>query len=216
MTKKMNKKKISTILILAPHTDDGEFGCGASIAKFIEEGSTVFYAAFSTAEQSVPEGMKKNILEVEVKEATKRLGIPEENLIIFKYEVRKLNFFRQDILENLVQMKKDIDPDLVFIPSLNDLHQDHHTVATEGLRAFKTTSILAYELPWNNITFRTQSFIKLEPKHIDTKIDALKAYKSQQHRNYASEEFIKSLAITRGTQISCKYAECFEVIRWIQ
>ena len=28
-------ESIKKILILAPHTDDGEFGCGASVAKFI-------------------------------------------------------------------------------------------------------------------------------------------------------------------------------------
>ena len=79
------------ILITAPHTDDGEFGCGGSIAKFIDEGCDVYYVAFSTAEQSVPPGLPKNILEVEVREATKRLGIPESHLIINKYEVRQLN-----------------------------------------------------------------------------------------------------------------------------
>ncbi|MCK5686311.1 PIG-L family deacetylase, partial [bacterium] len=83
----MNKKKI---LILAPHTDDGEFGCGGSIAKFIEEGADVYYAAFSTAKESVPEGLPKDILEIEVKEATKRLGIPGKNLLIFGFTVRKL------------------------------------------------------------------------------------------------------------------------------
>jgi len=74
---------------------------------------------------------------------------------------------------------------------------------------------LGYEIPWNNITFHTQSFIKLEERHIIKKIEALKAYKSQQGRFYANEEFIRSLAITRGTQISVKYAEAFEVIRWV-
>ena len=43
---------INKILILAPHTDDGEFGCGASIAKFIKEDKEVYYAAFSLAEES--------------------------------------------------------------------------------------------------------------------------------------------------------------------
>lgn len=42
--------------VLAPHTDDGELGCGTSIARFVEEGADVFYAAFSTADQSLPEG----------------------------------------------------------------------------------------------------------------------------------------------------------------
>ena len=204
-----------TVLVLAPHTDDGEFGCGATISKFIEEGSKVYYAAFSTAEQSVPDHLPKDILKTEVKEATKRLGIPKDNLLIYNYEVRKLNYSRQDVLENLVSLNKKLNPDLVFIPSPNDLHQDHQTVSQEGLRAFKTTSILAYELPWNTITFHTQSFIQVSQKHIDSKVHALKAYDSQKHRNYASEEFIKSLAITRGTQIGCKFAEAFEVIRWI-
>lgn len=203
------------ILILAPHTDDGEFGCGGSIARLIEEDKEVYYVAFSTAEDSVPDGFPKNILEIEVREATKILGINPNNLIIYKFQVRKLNYVRQEILEELVRMKNKINPDLVFIPSPNDLHQDHYTVAMEGMRAFKQVSILGYELPWNNITFHTQAFTKLEESHIMRKIEALKAYKSQQNRYYANEDFIRSLAITRGTQISVKYAEAFEVIRWV-
>jgi LmbE family N-acetylglucosaminyl deacetylase len=203
------------ILVLAPHTDDGEFGCGGSVTKFLEEGKDVFYVAFSTAEDSVPEGYPKNILEIEVREATKILGINPSNLLIYKFQVRKLNYVRQELLEELVKIRNEIRPDLVFIPSPNDLHQDHYTVAIEGMRAFKQVSLLGYEIPWNNITFHTQSFIKLEERHIIKKIEALKAYKSQQGRFYANEEFIRSLAITRGTQISVRYAEAFEVIRWV-
>lgn len=203
------------VLVISPHTDDGEFGCGASIARFIENGKKVFYVAFSTAEDSVPYGYPKNILELEVREATKILGIPSSNLIIYRYKVRKLNYVRQKILEELIKLKNEIKPDLVFIPSPNDLHQDHHTVSMEGIRAFKQISVLGYELPWNNITFNTQTFIRLEEQHILKKIEALKAYKSQKNRFYLNEDFIKSLAITRGTQITAKYAEVFEVIRWI-
>jgi LmbE family N-acetylglucosaminyl deacetylase len=207
--------KKQRILVLAPHTDDGEFGCGGSIAKFISEGHDVYYAAFSTAEKSIPKGWPKNILEKEVKEATKLLGIPPSCLIVFKYEVRKLNYVRQEILEELVQLKKQINPDLVFLPSLNDLHQDHQTVAVEGTRAFKEHSLLGYELPWNNITFHTQVFIKLQESHIKKKIIALKAYQSQSDRQYATEDFIHSWARTRGTQIGALYAESFEIVRWI-
>ena len=34
------------ILVLAPHTDDAELGCGGTIAKFIEVGKEVFWAVF--------------------------------------------------------------------------------------------------------------------------------------------------------------------------
>jgi LmbE family N-acetylglucosaminyl deacetylase len=207
--------KIKKILILAPHTDDGELGAGGSISKFIENGAEVFYAAFSTAEQSVPEGLPKDILKTEVRNATAKIGVKEKNLIIYNYEVRRLNYKRQEILENLVNLKSQIEPELIFMPCLNDVHQDHSTIAMEGLRAFKNITILGYELIWNNITFNNRVFIKLEERHVNAKIESLREYKSQGFRDYMSEDFIISLARTRGVQVATNYAESFEVLRWI-
>jgi N-acetylglucosamine malate deacetylase 1 len=206
------KKKI---LVLAPHTDDGEFGCGGTIAKLIEAGAEVYYAAFSACEQSVLPEFPRDILITEVKAATKTLGIKPENLILFKYDVRTFNYHRQAILDDIIRLRQSINPDLVFIPSLADIHQDHSTIANEAVRAFKFTSILCYELPWNNFNFTTTCFIHLNENHISTKIEALKAYQSQAMRPYANEEFIRSLARTRGVQINTRYAEVFEVVRWI-
>ena len=201
--------------MLAPHTDDGELGAGGTIAKLIESNVEVYYAAFSTAEKSVPAGFPKDVLKTEVKNATLKLGIESQNLLIYNYEVRKLNYVRQEILEDLIKLRGNIAPDLVFLPSLNDIHQDHSTVSHEGLRAFKQRTILGYELIWNNLTFSTSCFIRLNKEHIQRKCEALKEYSSQQHRDYTSEDFIYSLARTRGVQIGCEYAEAFEVIRLI-
>jgi len=207
--------KFKKVFVLAPHTDDGELGAGGTIAKLIEHGADVYYFAFSTAEESVPKGHPKDILRTEVVNATKKLGIKKENVIIYNYTVRKLNYARQEILEDLIKYKRMITPDLILMPSPHDIHQDHSTIAQEGLRAFKTCTILGYELIWNNLTFNTTSFIKLEDKHVQCKCNALKEYKSQEGRAYMSEDFIYSLAKTRGVQIGTKYAESFEVIRWI-
>ena len=208
-------KKVQKILVLAPHTDDGEFGCGGSVARFVNEGKDVYYVAFSTAKESVPEPWPKDILKTEVQEATKRLKIPLGNVLIYDFKVRELSYHRQEILEEMVKLKKDINPDLVFLPSSNDVHQDHWTIYIEGIRAFKNTTILGYEIPWNNIEFQAESFIILSEEDIKTKLYALDAYNSQKKRNYASEEFIRSLARTRGVQIGSRYAEAFEVIRWV-
>ncbi len=211
----MDITKFRNVLVLAPHTDDGELGAGGTIAKLIEADATVYYAAFSTAEKSVPEGFPKDILKTEVKNATFKLGIKSSNLLIYNYEVRKLNYVRQEILEELINLRSQINPDLVLLPSLNDIHQDHSTVAQEGLRAFKQKTILGYELIWNNLTFSTSCFVKLNKEHIEKKCQALKEYKSQQHRDYISEDFVKSLAKARGVQIGSEFAEAFEVIRLI-
>jgi LmbE family N-acetylglucosaminyl deacetylase len=209
----MNKPK--KVVALAPHTDDGEFGCGGSIAKFIENGDSVYYVAFSSAEKSVPAGFPKDILRQEVKAATALLGIKPQNLILFNFEVCTFPQFRQEILEEMIKIKREIKPDLVFLPCRNDIHQDHKTIYEEGLRAFKYNSILGYEVPWNNLVFETKSFIYLTEEQLEQKIKALFCYKSQVGRDYADPEFIRSMAKVRGTQIGVKYAESFEVIRWI-
>ncbi len=201
--------------MLAPHTDDGELGCGATIAKALDEGAFIYYTAFSTADQSVPKHFPSNQLEIEVKEATSRLGIVEDQLFIYKHEVRKLNFVRQEILENLISLRDKIKPDIVFLPSSKDIHQDHQTITNEGIRAFKNSTILGYELIWNNLSFNTDCFIIVEKKHLLKKIFALEAYKTQEGKPYMSAQFIESLAIVRGTQIGKQFAETFEVIRWI-
>ena len=203
------------ILVLAPHTDDGELGCGASIARFIEEGDDVFYVAFSTANQSLPSGRPPGTLAQELRAATAVLGIPQENVLIYDYEVRKLNYVRQEILECLVRLREDVRPDLVFMPCPHDVHQDHSTVAAEGLRAFKKVSLLGYELPWNTIEFNAQAFVGVTPAQVDTKVSALAAYGSQAGKDYMQADFIRGWARMRGVQIGARLAEAFEVIRWV-
>ena len=206
---------MNRILVLAPHTDDGELGCGGSITKFLEDGKEIYYAAFSICEESVPEGYPEDILETEVKKATQVLGIKKDNLLIYKFKVRRFPEFRQEILEELIKLKKRINPDLVFMPSSFDIHQDHKTIFEEGRRAFKNISILGYEFMWNNFSFHSTCSIILQKRHLQKKIDALKQYESQTARFYAEENLVYGLANFRGLQISQEFVEAFEVIRWI-
>lgn len=202
-----------TILIVSPHTDDGELGCGGSIAKYIEDGWNVEYVALSCCEKSVPPQYPSDILSREVKEATKVLGI--KNPILCNFEVREFPRLRQEILDALILLRKKIQPDMVFAPSRYDTHQDHKTTIEEVMRAFKNCTILGYEQPWNNITFNTLAFIPLQKTQVQKKIDALRCYETQKDRAYLSEDFIRGLAVTRGTQIEVPYAEAFEVIKWV-
>jgi LmbE family N-acetylglucosaminyl deacetylase len=206
---------ISTILVLAPHTDDGEFGCGGSIARFISKGVRVIYVAFSAAEQSIPSHLPRGILRTEVLSATAALGVARKDCLVFDFEVRRFPELRQGILDRMIELNRIYTPDLVFLPSINDTHQDHQTVAQEGFRAFKRTTMLGYEVPWNNLDFRTSCFVELSNEELETKCRAVAMYESQKHRSYSHSEFIRSLATTRGVQIGKRYAEAFEVVRWV-
>jgi LmbE family N-acetylglucosaminyl deacetylase len=207
---------VDRIIVFAPHTDDGELGCGGAIARFIEQGKEVYYVAFSIARTSAAQGgFPDNILEIEVRNAVTVLGIPEDRLLLYDFPVRRFPEHRQDVLEEMIRIRNHIEPDLILLPSLNDIHQDHQVVAQEGVRAFKRHTVLGYEEPWNNIVFESRSFIPLEKRHVEQKIKALNCYKSQMHRTYLTDDAIWSFARLRGTQLEGGYAESFEVVRWI-
>jgi LmbE family N-acetylglucosaminyl deacetylase len=201
------------VLVLAPHTDDGEFGCGGTIARLVENGVDVRYVAFSIATKSLPPGFPPDTLAREVREATAVLGIPPEGLVVHDFEVRSFPDHRQEILELLIELATDWRPDAVLMPSLRDIHQDHQVVAAEGLRAFKRTTVLGYSIPWNNLEFDYQAYVALERRHVELKVEALSRYESQQHRNYANPEYIWNLARTHGINVGREHAEVFEVYR---
>jgi LmbE family N-acetylglucosaminyl deacetylase len=173
------------------------------------------YAAFSAAEQSVLPHLPRDILRTEVRQATAALGIEKGDCLVFDFAVRRFPEMRQQILDKLIELDREYKPDTVFLPSVNDTHQDHQTIAREGFRAFKRTTMLGYEVPWNNLDFRTSCFVEISNANLDAKIAALAKYESQKHRTYADAEFIRSLALTRGVQIGKRYAETFEVVRWV-
>lgn len=206
---------IRRALVLAPHTDDAELGCGGTIARMLDEAVEVTIAAFSSAQESLPAGMDPDTLKNEFRAATRTLGVPDANALVFDYPVRKLSYFRQEVLEELVRLRSQVQPDTVFLPAGTDLHQDHQVLFNEGVRAFKELTVLGYELPWNHIDFSAQAFFGLERRHVDAKLAALRQYASQiqLQRPYFTAEFIEGLARVRGVQVKCEFAEAFQVLR---
>jgi len=209
------------ILLLSAHIDDADTGCGASVARYSYEGNEIYYAVFTLAEESLPADLPKDIMEKELMEATRILGIRSGHHIVKNYPVRKFPQYRQEILEDMVQLNKEIKPSLVFMPSKFDTHQDHAVIAEEGFRAFKSSSILGYEMPWNNISFESSAFISLKADYVDRKIRALDCYRSQKLRAVklgrvpSCQKQIMAWAQFRGHQIYVEYAEAFHVLRWI-
>lgn len=203
------------VLVLAPHTDDAELGCGGTIARFLAEGAQVHVAAFSSAKESIPPGLPLTTTEEEFREAMRRLQVPTEHVLLFDYPVRKFSYHRQDLLEELVRLRSLIKPDAVLLPASQDVHQDHQVVSQEGLRAFKERTVWGYELPWNLPDFPAQAFVTLQPHHLEAKWHALTAHRSQIDlgRPYFKRELIEGLARVRGVQVKAEFAEAFTVAR---
>lgn len=192
-----------------------ELGCGGTIARWAEEGSAVFTVAFSTAEASLPPGSAPDRLAGECDLALDELGVPRENRTVHGFPVRHFGTHRQELLEHLVRLNREIEPDVVLVPSGADVHQDHGVVHAEALRAFKHLTLLGYEATWNTIAFPAEAFVVLDERHVDRKWAALSRYVSQVElgRSYFTEEYIRSLATVRGVQVKARFAEAFEAIR---
>lgn len=201
--------------MLAPHTDDAELGCGGTVSRFVDSGTDVFVIAFSGCETSLPPTSDSNRLAREFLAAASALGIAETRRKVLGLPVREFTYHRQEVLDELITLRKEFKPDAVLLPAGTDVHQDHEVVHCEGVRAFKEITVLGYELPWNHVSFRAQAFVSLGIGDVERKWNALECYRSQieMERPYFSWEFISSLARVRGLQVKEQYAEAFEVVR---
>jgi len=172
------------------------------------QGDEVHYVALSLSSTSIPTPVALN----EVDNAVRSLGI--QALKTYRFPTRDFPRNRQSLLDNLIQLRDRIKPDLVLTPSTYDIHQDHKATTEEVVRAFKYYMLLGYELPWNNMQFRIDGQIALEKDSVDAKVTALECFTSQKDRPYIDPEFIRGWARMRGVQRGVDYAEVFEVIRW--
>ena len=120
-------------------------------------------------------------------------------------------------------------PDEIFVPHLGDVHSDHKIISdiistcTKNFRFSFIKSILAYEvLSETNFNLNKKNYFKPNyyediSKFLDKKIKAMKIYKSEIKKFPfpRSQETIKSLAKVRGSEISTKAAEAFEILKKI-
>jgi LmbE family N-acetylglucosaminyl deacetylase len=105
---------------------------------------------------------------------------------------------------------------MVFTPPVNDIHQDHITLAEEVLRLFREKTVFGYEVIRSGYNFKPQLHVKLTDEIVERKIKAAQCYKSQWSTTksggyYFSKDVMKGLMRSRGAQFGLEYAEAFEV-----
>jgi LmbE family N-acetylglucosaminyl deacetylase len=201
----MNLLQVSEVLALSPHTDDVELGAGGTLSRLKRQGVEITIIALSAPE---------NVLRAEFEASTEILR--PHSAEVFDFETRMFPSNRQNILQLLYDYGQQFNPDLVLTPGTYDKHQDHQVVTAEARRAFHNSTILGYELPWNNSQFDRNFYMELNDCDIDMKLRMLRKYESQiKRRNYFEEDYLRGLSRTRGVQVGSRFAEGFEVIRQI-
>ncbi len=198
------------VLFLGAHPDDIEIGAGALIAKIVDQCEVLCI----TLSDNQKNPKLKNVAD-EHRESMRILGVKPENDILGPFETRRFPDERQGILEYMLRYHREFQPELVFVHSQQDVHQDHNTVTTEALRAFRGVTVLGFDVIRSSYGFFPHFLIGVEEEHVQKKVKALAAYKTYQHVYYFQEELTRSILIRNGAVAERPLAEGFDILRVI-
>jgi LmbE family N-acetylglucosaminyl deacetylase len=218
------KKKI---LILSPHADDEILGCGGFISKYSNKNYDINVLILTNANKGAPEiytSKKIEQIRREAKIANKLVGT--KNLFFENLPALNLNNYPIYKISNIIDKYiLDINPEIILIPSLNDIHDDHKIIFKASKIAMRINKesnlkkILSYEVlsetEWNENekSFNQNYFVSLKKIDINNKVKAFLKYKSQVKKfpHPRSKESIMNLSRVRGSQVFMQYAEAFKV-----
>jgi len=198
------------IVFIGAHPDDIEIGCGALIAHIASK--TEIKCVTLSDNQKNP--LLKNVVSEHYRSMS-ILGIKQENVIVGQFETRRFPQARQEILEYMIKLNQDFHPDMVFVHTKADIHQDHATVTSEGLRAFRGTTVLGFDVIRSSYGFFPNFIVEVDEEDVKKKITALGEYHTYDSKYYFDPEVTRATLIRHGALAERKYAEGFDILRII-
>jgi LmbE family N-acetylglucosaminyl deacetylase len=198
------------MLFVGAHPDDIELGCGALIAQISSQAEIIC----ATLSDNQKNPAHKNLLE-EHSRSMEVLGVVGEQVMVAEFETRKFQRDRQEILEYLYDLNQQHEPDIVFVHSSADNHQDHAVVTKEALRAFRGTTLLGFDVLRSSYGFFPHFLVEVTEQEVDRKVKALECYRTYAGKYYFDPAIIRSTLIRHGALAERTYAEGFDILRII-
>jgi N-acetylglucosamine malate deacetylase 1 len=196
------------VVFIGAHPDDIELGCGALIAHIAGQCEIICLTLSDNKKNP-----KLQKLVEEHHQSMQILGVSKENVIVEAFETRKFLHARQEILEYLVQLNAKHHPDIVFVHTTSDIHQDHSTATQETLRAFRGTSVLGFDCIRSSYGFFPHFLVEVMEEDVQKKIDALAVYKTYASKYYFDPKLTRATLIRHGALAEKPYAEGFDILR---
>ena len=196
------------VLLLGAHPDDIELGCGALLHHMAKEADVLCVTLSDN--QKNPD--LRNVKE-EHYVSMAILGVPKAKIIFGPFTTRVFPDSRQEILEYFLKLRKDYQPDLIFVHSKQDIHQDHLTMTDEALRAFRGITLLGFDVVRSSYGFFPNFLVKVTEEDVNKKIEALSKYKTYRDRYYFNSELTRSIMVRHGALAECPFAEGFDILR---
>jgi len=196
------------LLFIGAHPDDIELGCGALLAQ-IGEKADVLCVTLSDNQRNPKHA---NLIDEHYR-SMERLGIAPEKVVVKSFETRNFPRDRQEILEYLYEIGRIHTPDIVFVPTQADIHQDHAVVTMEALRAFRGITVLGFDVLRSSYGFFPHFLVEVSEEDIERKIQALSEYRTHADKYYFRSEIIRATCIRQGALAERSFAEGFDILR---
>ena len=197
-----------SLLFMGAHPDDIELGCGAFISGMV--GIADIHCITFSDNQKNPD---LTHLVGEHYDSMHELGLSDDQIELGQFETRRFPDFRQEILEKMLALRRMVQPEIVFVHTAQDIHQDHQTVTQEATRAFRGTTVLGFDVLRSSYGFFPHFLAEVSEQSVERKIAALNKYSTYANRYYFSPEIIRATAIRHGALAERPFAEGFDIIR---
>lgn len=198
------------VCFIGAHPDDIEIGCGALIAHIASQ--TEVKCVTLSDNQKNPQ--LKNVVK-EHYNSMAVLGVPKENVIVGQFETRCFPDQRQEILEYMITLNNEFHPEIVFVHTKADIHQDHATVTGEALRAFRGTTVMGFDVIRSSYGFFPSFLVEVTETDVEKKIAAMAEYHTYESKYYFDPAVTRATLIRHGALAERKFAEGFDILRII-
>jgi LmbE family N-acetylglucosaminyl deacetylase len=195
------------VLCLGAHSDDIEIGCGGTVIKLIKDHKRV---AFDWVVLSADEERNK---EAKASAAAFLAGAVHRNVVIKEFRDGFLPYTGGEIKDYFEELKREVDPDLIFTHCRQDLHQDHRLVSELTWNTFRDHLILEYEIAkYDGDLGAPNIFVHLDEAVCAAKTrNILKHFRTQAGNSWFTEDTFRAIMRLRGIESNAPsgYAEGF-------
>ena len=196
------------VLFLGAHPDDIELGCGALLHHIVRQTEVLCVTLSDNQRNPDLQNIKSEHFD-----SMSVLGVPKEKIVLGPFITRVFPDARQEILEYFLSLRRDFKPDLIFVHSKQDVHQDHLTMTDEALRAFRGITVLGFDVVRSSYGFFPHFLVEVTEEDVNKKIEALACYETYRDRYYFNRELTHSIMVRHGALAECPFAEGFDILR---
>lgn len=204
---------VKSVLFLGAHCDDIEIGCGATMLRLADEypEADLRWVVFSSDPARAAESRR----------AAERLIGPAHSANIEFNDFRNgfFPYIGAEIKEYFEDIKRNIQPDLIFTHYRDDRHQDHRIISDLTWNTFRDHMILEYEIPkYDGDMGQPNCFVPVSEQFVKRKVDTLMdCYVSQASKHWFTPETFTGLMRLRGVECAAPngYAEAFHVRKFV-